>query len=826
MAKQPTDGNSAKHDVSSPSPPSTKTDGSIKNDPKFSSILSNEIIPLPPRTIGGLRDQIPKIKQCNCRRSHCLKLYCECFASGIFCQNECRCSECHNIDESNSRYEAIRTTLNRNVNAFRPKVTVESSPSGIKSFPVTVASTSKSEFDRTVLSKSMKPYPQYSNIVQSQPTFARRNAKSNKLGCNCRKSYCLKKYCECFQASIYCSPSCHCTDCKNHVGNAEREVLIDKSRKREEQECIALASAYALGNSGGNSAGNSGVAGVAIGGVVAASANTAILGNDSGGRAEVLAKGVAAGGIDVFLPPYSYAVPSFGQNGDIISFGTVGRQVVGGAVIGGAVDTSLDRYSGGEMLKKDREKGKGDILARIERRQEKLDRCETNLERRWRIATEHLEGKFDFILDLVSKDGDKMMGGIIDEQKQAFSPTSSCESLKTSFGTSKTPIAPSSNGVRDVEPRVEMDHTMQVSKKRKISLSPETSNSLHNQQVAKNEICALMKDMHHIENVLLEVEARAQTKFENTLCKEIKDDLTDQTIPEQLRLPRYIAPSTNIDDDDQTQVLVENIKTNSARNKESITIKERAETESVDKYDYIIAEQVQQEVGNAKCNNCNEHIVIEPGNGDQIFHMKQVSKMKVKTNHDTRPRRNIRSMVIVHDLLNNDRDRDDECQGDDALQIMSGTKSKENLNVANGYRLSYENQDENDLLHKDKKLFIEESDNRHTNGYPPCKLRCESYTNNIIYDGTQEKVNNSSRKRQEHSEHAPESTSDTSNLLLCNEQVPLGVGCSPATKDISMEAVKELYILANQDSSLLHELAKIITKRRLALAAKRTQRKR
>ena len=37
--------------------------------------------------------------------------------------------------------------------------------------------------------------------------------------CNCKKSNCLKKYCECFQQQLNCDPTrCKCKDCKNLPG--------------------------------------------------------------------------------------------------------------------------------------------------------------------------------------------------------------------------------------------------------------------------------------------------------------------------------------------------------------------------------------------------------------------------------------------------------------------------------------------------------------------------------------------------------------------------------------------------------------------------------
>jgi len=59
---------------------------------------------------------------CNCKKSNCLKLYCDCLSAGEYCV-KCNCTGCCNNEFNEElRSEAIRSILEKNPNAFRPKI--------------------------------------------------------------------------------------------------------------------------------------------------------------------------------------------------------------------------------------------------------------------------------------------------------------------------------------------------------------------------------------------------------------------------------------------------------------------------------------------------------------------------------------------------------------------------------------------------------------------------------------------------------------------------------------------------------------------------------
>eukprot|EP00656_Telonema_subtile_P001362 TRINITY_DN1061_c0_g1_i1.p1 TRINITY_DN1061_c0_g1~~TRINITY_DN1061_c0_g1_i1.p1 ORF type:complete len:393 (-),score=48.29 TRINITY_DN1061_c0_g1_i1:317-1495(-) len=107
-------------------------------------------------------------KSCRCRKSKCLKLYCECFAGQEKCTSSCKCISCENTAEHARVREEAKLAIIR------------------------------------------------SRSVDSDGNSVGNDVHVGK--CNCRRSGCRKKYCECFNACVECTSACKCVGCVNTGG--------------------------------------------------------------------------------------------------------------------------------------------------------------------------------------------------------------------------------------------------------------------------------------------------------------------------------------------------------------------------------------------------------------------------------------------------------------------------------------------------------------------------------------------------------------------------------------------------------------------------------
>jgi len=134
----------------------------------FFNSISTEVTPKPQRLRKGFnRASVSSAKCCNCQKSKCLKLYCECFANGSYCLG-CNCIDCHNLEA----YELEREITWKKIN--------ERNSLGIKR-----------------------------QLVEDM--------EKEKTTCNCHRSNCIKNFCECFKKGIRCGAECNCVKCKNNT---------------------------------------------------------------------------------------------------------------------------------------------------------------------------------------------------------------------------------------------------------------------------------------------------------------------------------------------------------------------------------------------------------------------------------------------------------------------------------------------------------------------------------------------------------------------------------------------------------------------------------
>lgn len=112
----------------------------------------------------------PANSTCNCEKSKCLRLYCRCFQQGNVCGPACGCRDCLNRKE----HAEVKDLARREINEKNP----------------------------FAFSRKLRRFERTQEMLHVR-------------GCICKRTQCIKNYCECFASGVGCSRLCKCAGCKN-----------------------------------------------------------------------------------------------------------------------------------------------------------------------------------------------------------------------------------------------------------------------------------------------------------------------------------------------------------------------------------------------------------------------------------------------------------------------------------------------------------------------------------------------------------------------------------------------------------------------------------
>jgi len=175
---------------------------------------------------------------CSCQRTKCLKLYCECFSAGKTClpsdgsseEGTCNCRDCGNTPSdigSVQRQAAIVKSLTTKSRTYRPRTQMAHAEGFVENLHPNILHRNTTTTSTPLSLKKIDLNSPAALISQASDSSAsltnegvRDKASLPQLPppprCFCKKSRCIKLYCDCFTAGLYCEDGrCKCTDCQN-----------------------------------------------------------------------------------------------------------------------------------------------------------------------------------------------------------------------------------------------------------------------------------------------------------------------------------------------------------------------------------------------------------------------------------------------------------------------------------------------------------------------------------------------------------------------------------------------------------------------------------